>query len=76
MTGTNCDLFKHKSSRSYLNHLELIAFPRQQLFLERASVLRYKCVACIVDTCPDRQVAISNAFYIPSACFSIRVLFE
>jgi hypothetical protein len=21
MTGTNCDLFPHKSSRSYLNHL-------------------------------------------------------
>jgi hypothetical protein len=21
MTGTNCDLFTHKSSRSYLNHL-------------------------------------------------------
>jgi hypothetical protein len=20
MTGTNCDLFKHKQSRSYLNH--------------------------------------------------------
>jgi hypothetical protein len=23
MTGTNCDLFRHKSSRSYLNHLVL-----------------------------------------------------
>jgi hypothetical protein len=23
MTGTNCDLFTHKSSRSYLNHLVL-----------------------------------------------------
>ena len=23
MTGTNCDLFTHKSSRSYLNHLDL-----------------------------------------------------
>ena len=21
MTGTNCDLFKHRSFRSYLNHL-------------------------------------------------------
>ena len=25
MTGTNCDLFTHKSSRSYLNHLVLWA---------------------------------------------------
>ena len=24
MTGTNCDLFTHKSSRSYLNHLVLL----------------------------------------------------
>jgi uncharacterized membrane protein YdbT with pleckstrin-like domain len=24
MTGTNCDLFTHKSSRSYLNHLVII----------------------------------------------------
>jgi hypothetical protein len=26
MTGTNCDLFTHKSSRSYLNHLVFSAF--------------------------------------------------
>jgi hypothetical protein len=26
MTGTNCDLFTHKSSRSYLNHLVYIIF--------------------------------------------------
>ena len=25
MTGTDCDLFTHKSSRSYLNHLVLLA---------------------------------------------------
>jgi hypothetical protein len=24
MTGTNCDLFTHKQSRSYLNHLVLL----------------------------------------------------
>jgi hypothetical protein len=24
MTGTNCDLFTHKSSRSYLNHLVVV----------------------------------------------------
>jgi hypothetical protein len=24
MTGTNCDLFTHKSSRSYLNHLVIV----------------------------------------------------
>jgi hypothetical protein len=27
MTGTNCDLFTHKSSRSYLNHLVLHRLP-------------------------------------------------
>ena len=26
MTGTNCDLFTHKSSRSYLNHLVYVNF--------------------------------------------------
>jgi uncharacterized radical SAM superfamily protein len=25
MTGTNCDLFTHKSSRSYLNHLVFVS---------------------------------------------------
>jgi hypothetical protein len=25
MTGTNCDLFTHKQSRSYLNHLVITA---------------------------------------------------
>ena len=29
MTGTNCDLFTHKSSRSYLNHL--VVQPRRGL---------------------------------------------
>jgi hypothetical protein len=33
MTGTNCDLFTHKSSRSYLNHL----------------VLRYSWQMCLAD---------------------------
>jgi hypothetical protein len=28
MTGTNCDLFTHKSSRSYLNHL---VYPRSEI---------------------------------------------
>jgi hypothetical protein len=26
MTGTNCDLFTHKSSRSYFNHLVFIYY--------------------------------------------------
>jgi hypothetical protein len=30
MTGTNCDLFTHKSSRSYLNHLVEEKFPSTQ----------------------------------------------
>ena len=39
MTGTNCDLFTHKSSRSYLNHLlhthkhHRVPLPHYQLFL-------------------------------------------
>jgi hypothetical protein len=27
MTGTNCDLFTHNQSRSYLNHLVIFAQP-------------------------------------------------
>jgi hypothetical protein len=37
MTGTNCDLFTHKSSRSYLNHLEftvVVRGPTTQLLLQ------------------------------------------
>ena len=29
MTGTNCDLFTHKSSRSYLNHLVQVSYCKQ-----------------------------------------------
>ena len=29
MTGTNCDLFTHKSSRSYLNHLVILRRVRE-----------------------------------------------
>ena len=31
MTGTNCDLFTHNQSRSYLNHLVQPHFPSQNL---------------------------------------------
>jgi hypothetical protein len=36
MTGTNCDLFTHKQSRSYLNHLviareNVLVLPRKRL---------------------------------------------
>jgi hypothetical protein len=33
MTGTNCDLFTHKSSRSYLNHLVFIYVYRSEIKL-------------------------------------------
>jgi hypothetical protein len=32
MTGTNCDLFTHNQSRSYLNHLVLIKPVRLSFF--------------------------------------------
>jgi hypothetical protein len=37
MTGTNCDLFTHKSSRSYLNHLVLWDKPYVCLNLTKGS---------------------------------------
>jgi hypothetical protein len=55
MTGTNCDLFTHKSSRSYLNHL---VFPHRISGLtgethERTKNIEYlglnsnpECLAC------------------------------
>jgi hypothetical protein len=52
MTGTNCDLFTHNQSRSYLNHLVILtAFPRQQWFRKRASILCYMYIASLVYTC-------------------------
>jgi hypothetical protein len=44
MTGTNCDLFTHKSSRSYLNHLvhPLGTYcPRAELRVDRANFKEY-----------------------------------
>ena len=40
---------KHAHARTHTHqYVILIAFPRQQWFRERASVLRYTCTACIV----------------------------
>ena len=48
MTGTNCDLFTHKSSRSYLNHL---VFPRK-IFWLTAEIVKFVTVSwrfqCVV----------------------------
>jgi hypothetical protein len=43
MTVTNCDLFTHNQSRSYLNHLVLILFCL--IFLTNV-VPKYKCDYC------------------------------
>jgi hypothetical protein len=53
MTGTNCDLFTHKSSRSYLNHL-ILALTLKNPFahrvflfhLQRLFVLEIVSVCC------------------------------
>jgi hypothetical protein len=37
-----------KSTNTHSEYVTLIAFPRQQRLLERASVLRYTCVASLV----------------------------
>jgi hypothetical protein len=45
MTGTNCDLFTHKSSRSYLNHLVscVIVWSRMTSMQETVSDFTLKC---------------------------------
>jgi hypothetical protein len=44
MTGTNCDLFTHKQSRSYLNHLVLTAI--FTLFYKNEDFVR----SCVIKT--------------------------
>jgi hypothetical protein len=45
MTGTNCDLFTHKSSRSYLNHLVVfhVTLPSDGYRTEMLAVVWYGC---------------------------------
>ena len=40
--------WKTKSTNTHSEHVTLIAFPRQQWLRERASVLRYTYIACLV----------------------------
>ena len=40
MTGTNCDLFTHNQSRSYLNHLVLSTWKVSEILSGRSSVRR------------------------------------
>jgi hypothetical protein len=40
MTGTNCDLFTHNQSRSYLNHLVLVLKHYQRNLKEQGMGLR------------------------------------
>jgi hypothetical protein len=40
MTGTNCDLFTHNQSRSYLNHL--VSYNEEKTFCEFGSLQAVK----------------------------------
>jgi hypothetical protein len=46
MTGTNCDLFTHKSSRSYLNHLVFCTTSYTSILLD-SNIINSKLVKCI-----------------------------
>jgi hypothetical protein len=44
--------YPHARTRKHANtdqHVILSAFPQQQWFRERASLLRYACIACLVN---------------------------
>ena len=52
-------------------YVQLIVFPQQQWFRERASVLRYTYVACIVSTLfNSAQAENSTASKFSSVCFA------
>jgi len=38
-----------KATSTHSGYVTLTAFPRQQWLRERASMLRYMCIACLVD---------------------------
>jgi hypothetical protein len=50
-----------KATDTHSEHVILTAFPRQQLLRERASVLRYTYIACLVITCVCVQSMIRTA---------------
>jgi hypothetical protein len=71
MTGTNCDLFTHKSSRSYLNHLVHRSFHsggggrrrRREAIIKLTNLnlvplddSRVQCVALLSGVEPDRRI--------------------
>jgi hypothetical protein len=60
MTGTNCDLFSHKSSRSYLNHL----VTDTQLVL---SAEEFRCSLCFNES-PVCTLPLHKAHPISSMC--------
>jgi hypothetical protein len=50
MTGTNCDLFTHKSSQSYFNHLvRAVSYYYRSVYLQRVDVTSEQlcCMACL-----------------------------
>jgi hypothetical protein len=48
MTGTNCDLFTHKSSRSYLNHLVFASDNFDVFYLEKKTAAFETLYVCEV----------------------------
>jgi hypothetical protein len=54
MTGTNCDLFTHKSSRSYLNHL---VYVYEYYRLRTPQLLRLDSLHIILSTYEKKLMA-------------------
>jgi hypothetical protein len=57
MTGTNCDLFTHNQSRSYLNHLVIYVLFFHMLFIAAFLWVELHCVTiCHYYTCDTCHV--------------------
>ena len=51
MAHAHCMLSVPKATNTNSEYVILIAFPLQQLLQERASILRYTYMACLVSNC-------------------------
>jgi hypothetical protein len=47
-----------KAKDTHSEYVILIVFPRERWLRERASILRYTCIACLVRLCPCKVFAL------------------
>jgi hypothetical protein len=71
MAHAHCILDTHGYKHTFSEYVRLTAFPPQQWLRERASVLSYTYIACLVNTLNINYILCHSSVIVTAICYTV-----